>query len=230
MPVITINGQSGSGGREVGQEVARLLGIDFVEQRILVEAAQRLGTALETLPEREFYTLTFGDRLGRLIQRALRSSALASGPDPLADVEVLLARPYAQAALSPAGPEQEVNDAQFIDVTRSVMREIAQHGNVVILGRGGNVLLRDIPGCLHVGFVAPLEIRVRNMMEREGLGWEEAKQRVDEETRARAVYYHKFFRVDPDDPTMYDVTFNMQHIDRAAAAELVVQLARSTRR
>ncbi|MSQ40875.1 MAG: cytidylate kinase-like family protein [Dehalococcoidia bacterium] len=229
MPVITINGQPGSGGREVGQQAARLLGIDFVDQQILVEAAQRLGTPLETLPEREFYALTFSDRLGRLIQRALRSSSLASGADFSADVEVFLARPYSEAARSLAGPEQEVSDAKFVDVTRSVMREVAQHGNVVILGRGANVLLRDIPGCIHVGFVAPLETRVRTMMERKGLGWEETKRRVDEETQDRAVYYHKFFRLEPDDPTMYDVIFNMHHMDRAAAAALVVQLAKHTR-
>jgi cytidylate kinase len=229
MPVITINGQPGSGAREVGQEVARLLGIDVVDQQILVEAAQRLGAPLQAMPEREFYTLTFRDRLGRLIQRGLRSSALASGADFSADVEVFLARPYAEAARSPAGPEQEVDDAKFIDVTRSVMREIANHGNVVFLGRGSNILLRDLPGCLHAGFVAPLEMCVRNMMERESLGQERARHMVVEETRDRAAYYRKFFRVDPDHPTMYDIMFNMQHMDRVAAAELVVQLAKRTR-
>ena len=83
MAVITINGQIGTGAPEISSEVARLLGIDYVDRLILAEAAKRLGATVEALAEREQRPLTRGDRIARFLQSALeRSAAAGTGGDP----------------------------------------------------------------------------------------------------------------------------------------------------
>ena len=226
MAVITVNGQSGSGGMEVSTQVAQLLGADYVDQQVLTEAAaQQLGTTLEALPETEFYTLSMRDRIARLVQRALTGSAMAAGGDLFPGAEAILARPYAEAAQSPTTPEQEMDDARFLEVTSTVMHQLAQQGNVVILGRGSNIILKDVPGAIHVGFVAPLELRIRNTVERANLAWAEAEHQVQEEDRVRIAYFRKFFKADPNDPLHYHLMLNMERLDRAAAAAIVTQHA-----
>ncbi|MGH9203340.1 MAG: cytidylate kinase family protein, partial [Vicinamibacterales bacterium] len=51
MPVITMSGNIASGAREVGQTVAQELGIDFVDQQLMVQASQRCGVSVGTVAE-----------------------------------------------------------------------------------------------------------------------------------------------------------------------------------
>ena len=53
MPVITISGATGSGAREVGRRVAATLGIDFVDQQLMVQAARRCGVPIGAVAEHD---------------------------------------------------------------------------------------------------------------------------------------------------------------------------------
>ena len=83
MPVITINGQMGSGAPEIGAQIAQLLKIDYVDRMIIARAANRLGATVEAVAEREQKPLTRTDRIARFLQGALeRSAAAGAGGDP----------------------------------------------------------------------------------------------------------------------------------------------------
>ena len=93
MTVITINGQAGSAVLEIGAEVARRLGFDYVDRLILAEAAKRLGATVEALAEMEQRVLSCGERIARFLQTLLeRSAAAGTGGDPYfgPDIGVLL--------------------------------------------------------------------------------------------------------------------------------------------
>ena len=68
MPVITINGQMGSGAPEIGAQIAQLLKIDYVDRMIIARAANRLGATVEAVAEREQKPLTRTDRIARFLQ------------------------------------------------------------------------------------------------------------------------------------------------------------------
>ena len=75
MPVITMSGNIASGAREVGQTVAQELGIDFVDQQLMVEAAQRCGVPVGTVAEHDERRGGFRERLSGMLRTVLERSA-----------------------------------------------------------------------------------------------------------------------------------------------------------
>ena len=229
MPVVTVSGTTGSGAREVARLAADILGIDYVDQEILVNAAQRLGVSAGVVARRDEHVRTFGERLANLLRAFLERSAAAGVGDPMmgaGGLEVLLGRSYGDLTKT---PEQEVNDALYMKTVTAIIRELSQRGEIVILGRGSHMILREHPTALHVLALAALDLRIQRMSEREGLSLQEAAKRVHDLDRGRAAFYRKFFRVEADDPACYDVAIDTGRLPFDAAAQLVVEAARLKR-
>ncbi|MBI2917371.1 MAG: cytidylate kinase-like family protein [Chloroflexi bacterium] len=226
MPVVTVAGMAGAGARELGPEVARLLKADYVDQKIMQEAAHRIGTTAEALAHRDERVHSLGHRLARLMENLLEKSAYSSDPffDP-AGVEVLLSRSYEEAARNPQTKAEEVNDARFIEIVSSVMRGEAQTGNAVILGRGGQMVLRDIPTACHIFVVGPVAQRIEWAMRRERLDRVAAERWVRQVDADRVAYHRKFWKVDIADPLLYDIVINTEEVTVPGAAEIVAKVA-----
>ena len=131
--------------------------------------------------------------------------------------------------MTPPSATQTVNDKAFIEATSAVINEMATDGNVVIIGRGGNMILSDFPGALHVGMLAPLESRIDNIMAREHYSREEATKFVLELEEARVAFFRKFFRVNANDPELFHIILNGALIRPEIAAEMVVHAAEDLR-
>lgn len=225
MAVITINGQIGTGAPEIGSEVARLLGIDYVDRLILAEAAKRLGATVEALAEREQRPLTRGDRIARFLQSALeRSAAAGTGGDPYfgPGLGTMLGREYQEVSQEPITRAQELDDQQFIQKTRAVIREVAESGNAVIIGRASNLILNDFPQAFHVDLVASLQHRVGIIAARENLPEEEAERQTNLQEKARVEFYRKFFKAQPDNPVDYHLVLNTDRIEHEQATAIIV--------
>jgi cytidylate kinase len=90
--------------------------------------------------------------------------------------------PDFRAARASSGPRTEprfferlfFQNPSFTSLFESITFEVASWGDVVILGRGAQVVLRDMPGVFKARVVAPLEVRVRRVMEEKGVPLEEA--------------------------------------------------------
>ena len=222
MPVVTVSGLLGSGAREAGRMAADLLGIDYVDQQLLVDAARRLGVPLETMAERDERCASFGQRLAATLHNFLERSA-ASGGDPLlgsGGLEILLSRSYAEmAAAKETG--QEISDATYMGTMTAIIRELGSRGDIVILGRGSQMILKDLPGALHVLTIAPLQLCTQRYAQREGLSLKEAARRVQEGDRGIVAFYRKFWRVDVNDPWLYDLVVDTSKLSYEAAAAVV---------
>ncbi len=101
--------------------------------------------------------------------------------------------------------------------------ELAGRGNVLLLGRGAQVVLKDIAGVFHARIIAPEKIRVQRMAEREGLKPREAWHMVQNHGRHRKALIESVFRVDPNDYYFYDIIINTAHYTAETAAELLAQ-------
>jgi cytidylate kinase len=227
MPVVTVSGAMGSGARELARLVADMLGVDYVDQEILVDAAQRLGVSARAVIQRDEHPQTFGERLASLLRTFLERSAVAGVGDPMmgaAGLEVLLARSYGDLTKS---PEHEVDDSLYVKTVAAIISELGQRGDIVILGRGSHLILRGHPTALHVLTLAPPEARVQRIAERDGLSPQEAVKRVHDLDKGRAAFYHKFFKVDADDPACYDLAIETSRLPFELAARLVVEAARA---
>ncbi len=224
--VVTVSGAPGSGARELSQLVAQLLGFDLVDREILADAAQRLGVGVEELAQRDERCLGLRERLALIMRRFLERGALL-GIDPGAGgpgLELILYGPYSDiAARSEEG--KEFPEERYVEVLSGVVRELAERGRVVILGRGSHMILQGFPGALHLLTIAPREISLQRFAAREGMSVAEALPSFQQSERGRILFYRRYWKVDPDDPTRYHLTVDTSRLPLEAVAKAVAMIA-----
>lgn len=111
---------------------------------------------------------------------------------------------------------------QFIHFLRSAVYDFARRGNVVILGRGGQVLLKSIPATLHVRIVAPFENRVRRLMEMADYSRRKAENELLLSDHDSSGYIRSYFDINWSDIDMYDLVLNTRTMSVDAAVSLIV--------
>ncbi len=227
MPVVTMSGNIASGAREVGLMVAGALSIDFVDQQLMVEAAQRCGVTVGTVAEHDETRGSLRERMSGLFRTFLERSA-ASGADPLTGatgLEVVLSRTYADMAAEQEEPQ--LSDSLYLDTMKSLIRELAARGDVVVLGRGSQMILADMPAALHALCVAPRELRAQRLADRDEIDLDQALRRTIASDRGRCGFYKKFWRVEVEDPKLYDICIDTSRLSYEIATDLIVVAARA---
>ena len=112
----------------------------------------------------------------------------------------------------------------YFDALQKIMKERAAQGNVLLVGRGGSRFLRDWPNAFHVRLVAPLEDRVRRVMEHRWQREDRARQLIAESDSSRRQFYQSYFGANWADPLEYHLTVNTARLG-AAALDLVARAA-----
>jgi cytidylate kinase len=120
----------------------------------------------------------------------------------------------------------------YITILQTTLLEFAEVDNVVLMGRGGQWLLRGIPHVVRVRLIAPFEYRVRQWVKRSTeLARETPNQRAaadflrrdDAEKRGRMRY---LYEVDVDEPTLYDMVFNTEKLTYDAIVDMIERAVR----
>ena len=115
----------------------------------------------------------------------------------------------------------------FVTTVESVIRDFAQRGNVIIVGRGGQVILNELPNTLHLQIVAPMDMRVEWVAKAEKIDRETALNRLLASDKARALYLKRYYHVDWLDSRLYDLVINTGKIPRATAVALIIDAVQS---
>lgn len=100
--------------------------------------------------------------------------------------------------------------------------EQAAEGNVVIVGRGSQHVLRAVPNVFNASIVAPLEVRARRIQQRSGTTLEEARDLVRRHDEERNRLMRAVFGIDRDDWSEYDLVLNTAHYSAEDATDIVV--------
>ena len=225
MAIITINGPLGAGAVSVGQMVASSLEINFYDRLIFTQAARLIGSPVGALIAKEQRVDRFRDRLGRFLQTMLERSAMSgvSGEPYFGrGIENLPPETFMEMMGEGTSANKPVDDKTFLDATRQVVNEIYESGNAVIIGRGANAILADRSDTFHIGLIAPLEVRVQTLMQRENYTREEAENYGVELERAHENFFRRFFNYNPNDPTHYHMMLNMGNMTPRKAADIIV--------
>jgi cytidylate kinase len=114
------------------------------------------------------------------------------------------------------------NNAANRALFESVHFELASRGNVILMGRGGQMALRDVQGTFHVRVVAPDEVRVERIMEDKGFERDRAWQYLRQYDHDRRVLIESIYRMNLNDWYLYDMILNTAHYEVEAAAEVLV--------
>ncbi len=112
----------------------------------------------------------------------------------------------------------------FAALLESVLLQYAQMGNVVLLGRGANFLMRLVPGVLRVRVVAPLEIRAQRLAKRENMELDRARQLATVIDQQRRAYIAHIFNADWASALHYDLVLNMGRLTLEQAASTILDL------
>jgi len=84
-----------------------------------------------------------------------------------------------------------VNDNVMFKIQSEVIRSIAEKGDAIIIGRCADYILRDL-NCLDVFVCAPMEFRIKRLMENEGLSADDAEDLMRRKDRTRETYYNYY--------------------------------------
>ncbi len=115
----------------------------------------------------------------------------------------------------------------YLNAIVAALLERVEGGNLVYHGHLAHLLLHGISHVLRVRIVANLEFRVRAMMDQEGLDREEAIAAIDKLDKHRARWAHFLYGVEWQDPSLFDVTFNLERMSVEGTVSAIVRLAES---
>jgi cytidylate kinase len=115
--------------------------------------------------------------------------------------------------------------AEYREKVTAVLNEQANGGDVLLVGRGGQVALRAQPEVLHVRIIAPLPMRVALVRERCNISEAAAAARVASSDKARAAFLRRTHQARWDDPLLYDLIINMAGLTVGEAVAIVAAAA-----
>ena len=103
--------------------------------------------------------------------------------------------------------------------------DLAAQGDVIIKGRGAQIVFADHPGVLKIRVVAPDSVRISRIMERKDLTKEQAADFMRRFDRARRGLIESVFHHDLADIDLYDLVLNTKAMDAQSGAQVVCALA-----
>jgi cytidylate kinase len=126
----------------------------------------------------------------------------------------------------------DVETRHYITVLQTTLLEFAEQDNAVLMGRGGQWLLRGIPHIVRVRVIAPFEQRVRQWLKRTAdMTGETPTQRsatdfVRRDDAEKAGRMRYLYEVDVADPMLYDLVINTEKVRCDAAVDMIESLVR----
>jgi cytidylate kinase len=204
MSVITISRELGSEGDKIVDLMCDELGYCTVGKEMLMQIAEEAGVNVEAIQAME---------AGFVKRARLVSGEMTS-----------LYRKQASAFEK----QRVLDDQTYAKVVRETLEDYARNGNAIIVGRGGQMVLRDFPGVLHVRLFADEKIRSQRIMEREGISEREALRKVQQSDEQKRQYIrHMFKNADWRNSKYYNLIIDTGRIPPAAAAEMIKVAANS---
>jgi cytidylate kinase len=105
--------------------------------------------------------------------------------------------------------------------TTETILKLASVGNVILIGRGGNIITARLPNMFHVRLVAPLEDRIEYSRKFYEMTKAEARKFCRREDLGRERYLKKYFHANINDASLYHLVINLGLIDNENAAKLI---------
>jgi cytidylate kinase len=116
---------------------------------------------------------------------------------------------------------------KFLHTIQALIHGFARTDNVVIVGRGGQALLKDFPGVLHVRIFAPLDTRIQRILDQGGGDKRQTLGLLRRSDRDSAGFMRGFFDVDWDDPSLYDLMMNTRLLSAETVGRMIMESAHS---
>ena len=205
MAVLTISRMFGTGAEALGQTISKRLGYTFYHNELIQMVAKKAKVSTDWVEAME-------KEAGSKFQKLMTSLVPKSLVDKVLDAE----RGY-------------LDEEIYTDMLQHIITKIADGGDAVILGRGGQYILKDREDTYHILLVADLDYRVKYVQEQYDLIPKRAMLLVAIEDKRRVQLYRKFGKVDYDQTDHYHLVFNMARLEMEKACDMLCTLLGSCR-
>jgi len=198
MSVITVSRQFGSEGDVVARRVAELLKYDYVDKELIFEVARRANVPLNEVEK-------FDERIENPLMRFLRR-LIIPGRYP-----ILVSEMPEWTIMYKEEPIEKMSicdQKEYLKFIRTTIEQLWQRDNVVIVGRGGQVILRNKKNVFHVRIIAPIEYRLEVVMRQTGIDRTSAMKLIRKNDKRQANFIKYCYNVDWDDATLYHLIIN----------------------
>ena len=198
--VVTLSHATGAGGETIGRTVAKSLGFRYMDEEIIEIAARREGVDTAVVADEE-RRKTFFERL------------LAGIAEP----------PLGDASAGTIIPEGILGRSETLraDIVQAI-HEVAGQGRVVIVSHAASIPLADRPDVLRVLITASASARAERIARDLRMAAGDAARLVKDSDAGRADYFQRFYRIDHELPTHYDLVVNTDKLSAEEAVDVVV--------
>lgn len=193
--VITIGRQCGSGGHTIGKLVAERLGIPFYDKEIIKAVAQRSGLSEDTVEQKGEYST-----------QSIFGANASHG---------IIAYNMSSRDTMPLAEQINAYQTEYI-------KEIAEQGSCVIVGRSADYILADREDTLNVFIYGDLEDRMARIVSEHGVAEKEAKTHVLERDKKRSKYYKHITDQVWGLAENYDICLNSSELGIEKCVEIIL--------
>ena len=187
-----------------------------MEKKLIITIGRQFGSGGKAVAEE------LGRKLGipvydsELITEAARKSGISE--------EFFHKRDEKRRALF-IGMKSGMDDEILFGIQSEAIRDLASKGSAIFVGRASDYVLRDLD-CVDVFISAPLEARVKRIMERQGLSASDAESLIERKDRGRAEYYDFFTFSKWGSASNYDLCIDSSILGIEGTADLIIDFAK----
>jgi cytidylate kinase len=194
--IVTIARQFGSGGREIGEMVAKSLGFEYHDKSLISLAAEKSGINHDVLKNTD--------------EKATPSFLYSIAMGGMGMVPFSHGMPY----------DTPINDKLFV-LQSGIIEELAKSNSCVFIGRCADFVLRDFDNVVRVFIYADINKRAEEVAYRNNLPLSEAKSLALKLDKKRANYYGYYTSKKWGRSENYDLMIDTTKIGKEGAAKII---------
>lgn len=197
--VITISRQFGTGGHEIGAELARRLGVKILDKQILNEMARKYNIVEDAVAKIEARNPLWRDDFTQFYRSYM------------AQVEY-------------SGQEHDQTSRQLFDAQAEVIRKIASQESCVIIGRCGFHIFRSHPNALKIFIHADDDCRKKRIGRKYDISESDAGAMIVDNDYSRELYTKTFTGSEWQDARNYDISLNVRQFGVNGAVDFLMNV------
>ena len=202
--VITINRELGSGGRTIGKKLAEKLGVPFYDKALIQSLQEKYQLTTEEIERLKGQKHNWWADF----KRSLKIMPSYAAPQLISGKTAI--------------PDFLITDDIFQSETE-ILKGIAADESCIIAGRSGFFVLRDHPNHLSILIQAPMECRIKRLVEKRGISKKEAEKIINEVDTSRENYVKKYTGTSRYDTRNYDLVYNVEDHSEDEIVDLILR-------
>jgi len=196
--VITISRQFGTGGHEIGEELARRLGVKLLDKQILNEVASRMRIVEDAVEKIEMRNPLWRDDFTNFYRNYMANATYD-------------------------GQEQEDTSHALFQAQADAIRSIADEESCIIVGRCGFDIFANHPNALKIFIHSSVDCRKRRIAEKYDISEQDAAAMIVDNDYSRELYTKKFTGRDWKDATNYDISLDVRKFGVNGAVDFLMK-------